>query len=424
MSNTPPAVTTYQGIGLEHAPFESPQLEDPYPFYARARKEEPVFYNPKLDLWYVSRYEDVATVLKDTARFTSAGAHQANFELPPAVREILQQGYYPPTPTLVDNDPPSHTRVRRYTSKAFTAASMAQLEPRIRQLANELIDGFIHEGRVDLIGRFAYPLPARVILGIVGVPPEDVDRIRQWSEDWAALLFVPMPVERQLECARSMVAYQRYMTELIEQRRREPCNDLTSDLVKATLEDGALSVPELVHVLNLVLTAAHLTTTNLIANCLYLLLTHPEQWAAVQKEPRLIPNAIEETLRYEAPLLGNIRTTSETVQLGGATLPKGSRLIVLFASGNRDESVIPQAERFNIQREDTATHFAFGRGIHFCIGAVLARLEGQIALEVLLQRLPGLRLARGQVLKYAPSLVHRGFQQLELEWNPQRPASV
>jgi cytochrome P450 len=175
-------------------------------------------------------------------------------------------------------------------------------------------------------------------------------------------------------------------------------------------------------VLNLVLTAAHLTTTNLIANCLYLLLTHPEQWAAVQKEPRLISSAIEETLRYEAPPLGNIRTTSETVQLGGATLPKGSRLIVLFASGNRDESVIPEAERFNIQRESAPTHFAFGRGIHFCMGAVLARIEGPIALEQPIERLPGLRLEREQVLKYAPSLVHRGFQQLKLEWEPQRPA--
>lgn len=424
MSNTPhPRVNTYQGIGLEHAPFESPQLENPYPFYARARREEPVFYNPKLDLWYVSRYEDVATVLKDAARFSSAGAQDPNFELPLSVREILQQGY-PPTPSLVNNDPPSHTRVRRYTSKAFTAASMAQLEPRIRQLTNELIDGFIHEGRVDLIGRFSYPLPTRVILGIVGVPAEDADQIRQWSEDWSALFFAPMPVERQLECARSVIAYQRYMTELIEQRRRQPCNDLTSDMVKTALEDGSLSVAELVHVLNLVLTAGHLTTTNLIANCMYLLLTHPEQWAAVQKEPRLIPSAIEETLRYESPLLGNIRTTTETVELGGATLPKGSRLIVLFASGNRDESVIPEAERFNIQREGSPTHFAFGRGIHFCIGAALARLEGQIALEQLIKRLPGLRLAREQVLKYAPSLVHRGFQQLELEWEPQRPAAA
>ena len=409
----------YQGLGLEHTPFQSPQLENPYAFYARARKQEPVFYNPTLGLWYVSRFEDVATVLKDTERFSSAGAHHSQFELPPEVLDILKQGYYPPAPTLVDNDPPSHTRTRRYVSKAFSMSETGLLEPRIRALTDELIDGFVTQGRVDLIERFAYPLPARVILGIVGIPPEDVDRIRQWSEDWAALLFVQMPVERQLACARGMVAYHQYMTEFIEQRRQHPRDDLTSDILRAMKEEDAppLSTEELVHVLNLVLTAAHLTTTNLIANCLYLLLTHPEQWELVRKEPWRLPAALEETLRYEAPLLGNIRTTTETVGLGGATLPKGARLLVLFASANRDETRFPDADRFDILRPLSGNHFAFGRGTHFCIGAMLARLEGKIALERLIQRLPGLRLVPDQPLAYQPSLVHRGFQRLELTWD-------
>ncbi|MFP2929816.1 cytochrome P450 [Pyxidicoccus sp. 3LG] len=409
MSTPPPAFSSR---------FEPRYVEDPYPLYARLRQEAPVQFSEELHLWVVSRYEDVKTVLLNPGDFLSANAFRNPVPPAPEVLAVLAEGH-PQVPALVDDDPPNHTRMRVIVTKALAPHRVSAMEPRVRAIATELVDTFARDGRADLVEKLAYPLPARVIGAILGLPDSDLERLKAWTEDLATLSAGNAPVPRQVECARGLVAVQKYLAGHIAERRLAPRDDLISALIEARYEDTPpLSDVELISLLSMLHFAGHETTANLLGNTLMMLLKEPERLHALRKDPSLIPAAIEEALRLDSPVQGMMRTTRRTVMLGGVELPEGARLLILYASANRDAAAFHEPDRADPHRTDVGRHLGFGLGIHYCIGAPLARMEVRTALELLLERLPGLRLAPRDAVVYLPNFLHRGPRQLRVEWDP------
>ncbi|KFE63179.1 cytochrome P450 [Hyalangium minutum] len=404
-------------ITQQFNPMAPEQLEDPYPLYARMRRELPVFHSSMFDLWVVSRYSDIAEVEKDPSRFSSAGALDARSEPHPEVLRVLQQGYAKFV-SLVQSDPPDHTRTRAVFGKALSAHRIAAMEPEIRATADALIDGFIQEGRADLIQQFAYALPGYLICDLLGVPRSDMEQLKRWSDEKTLLMSATAPLEQQVQAAHGFIAMQRYFIEKLEERSKSPREDLLTLLVPQSMGGSApLSHQEAVCNAMDLMAAGHETTTGLIGNGMGLLFRHPEQFQALRVAPELLPNAIEEMLRMEAPIVGFFRTVTTDTQLGGVSIPKGARLFILYASGNRDETQFSEPERFDIHRADAKKHLAFGKGIHFCVGAPLAKLEGRIAFEHLLRRLPNLRLHTDEAIVRRPYFMLRGFEHLPITWD-------
>lgn len=415
-----PANAPCPHFAAEYDPLSPEHAADPYPAYAHARQECPVFYSPVMRAWIVTRYEDVMTAARDTERFSSAEAIKSTEELPPEVQEVLKLGYLD-VPGLVNNDPPAHTRVRKLANKGFLPKRIATMESQVRDVTHGLIDRFADAGRTDLVRRFATPLPLLVITGILGVPQRDIGQIRRWAEDYRASEAPSVPLQERLKYAHSTVALRLYLASRIEERRARPEDDLISDLVGAEVDGEKLSTPEILSVVFQLLHGGHETTISLIGSMVHLLLRHPDQWRAVREDPSLAGRVVEETLRRECPVAGLMRTTTEEVELGGVTLPRGARLQLMFASANHDESHFSAPERFDIFREDGTAegkHLGFGKGRHACIGAPLARLEGRIALQALMERLPNLRLVPGQPPEYVLSTFSHGLARLAVEWDP------
>ena len=301
--------------------------------------------------------------------------------------------------------------------RGFLPAKISRQEGRIRQFATALIDGFIQEGRADLVERFASPLAVQVILGMVGVPQEDMAQVKQWSASLFGLVFAQIPPEAQPALARDVVEYRNYCTRLIEQRRRQPQEDLTSDLVHADAEGEALTMPSSSRSSGAPARRGPSTTTAQIALSVKNLLEHPERWRMLREDRTLIPKAVEECLRLEGVAPGLVRTALQEVEVGGVLLPKDARLLLLYSSANHDEAHFEAPERFDLQREGSA-HLSFGRGIHFCLGAGLARLELRIALEQLIERIPHMRLVPGQDYGYHQELlILRAIRHLQVEWS-------
>ncbi|MCK8499400.1 cytochrome P450 [Myxococcus fulvus] len=405
------------GLGSEYRPLDSPQLENPHPFLARARREAPVFFSPALGAWVVTRHADISAVVADTERFSSAESITVGAATtPPEVVAALMDGY-PLVPSLVDNDPPAHSRFRGLVSKAFTGRRLAEKEPFIRALVDELIDSFRNEGKADLFLRFAHPLSASIIAEILGIPRADIHRFRRWSDELTTVLAAHGPVEHQVACARGVVEFQRYLAQALEERKTAPREDLLSDIVTGSRElTPPMSMAELVSMLMQVHFAGHETTAGLIVGAVELLLEHPEQLQALREDPALIAGAVEEAVRMTAPVHAMFRTALEPVELGGVPIPKGAHIRIVYASANRDEARFHEPERFDVRRPDVKKHLAFGQGLHFCIGAPLARLEARLALEALLRSLPGLRLVPGQTPGFLKSVTVRRHESLEVAW--------
>jgi cytochrome P450 len=406
-------------LGALFNPFAPDQLEDPFPLYAQARREEPVFYSPHLDTWVITRYADLCAVTRDPVSFSSVGALEAKPNLPAEVSAILSTGHLEFL-SLVQSDPPDHTRIRNVFNKALSSQRVAALEPKIRELAGALLDAFVEDGHADFVTQFAFPLAGCVISDLLGVPRSDIKQIKQWSNDKQVLLAASGPVERLVESAHGFVALQRYFHEHLASRGRAPRDDLLTLLVPAELGGAApLSVQEAVCNAIDLLAAGHETTADLLGNGLSLLMANPDQMAALRADRSLLTNAIEEMLRMEAPVRGLFRTATTTVELGGVTLPKGARLFALYAAGNRDEAQFPDADRFDIRRQDASTHLSFSKGIHYCVGNILARLEGRIGFELVLERLPNVRRDAKRPSERRPYLILRGYEHLPVEWDVQ-----
>ncbi len=400
-------------IGEEYQPFVNPQLSNPYLFYDFARKEEPIFYSSALNGYVVTRYDDILAILKDPAKYSSKDNLQPIGEYTKETIDVLRTGF-PFVSDLVNSDGSRHKFLKEPLLKVFAPARIAAMEESVSAIANRLVDNFIKDGQADILGQFAFPMPLEVILNLYGVPLAGMTDIKIWCNDMAELFSAPLTPQRQVECARSFVSLQYKVADLIEQRKQSPQNDLISDI-----QDSDLTMPDMVMVLSGLIFAGHKTTSHLIGNALKILLDKRDLWQTICENPSIIPGVVEEALRYDAPVPAVYRTTTGVVEIGGATLPKDTKLFLMYGSANRDESQYENAENFDIQRfqKTTSNHLAFGHGMHRCIGSKLALTEARIALEVLSSRLPNLKLQPNQEFTYIPTLRSRGCTNLHVEWD-------
>ena len=382
-----------------YSPFLAEVKEDPYPYYAWLRREHPVYYNERTGFWTVSRYADVVAVLRNYTDFSSA-------------QGIGPEKWYH-NPMMIMQDPPVHTRLRSLVSKAFTPRMIAQNEPRVQQIVDELLDAVIDKGSFDLVQDLAYPLPVIVIAEMLGVEPQRRDDFKRWSDDSIHSLAGAAHASDAASLQQSMMEFGAYFYQIVEQRRASRRNDLVSALVAAQEERDALTTNEIMAFCLLLLVAGNETTTNLIANGGKALMESPDQAQKLRANPGLIPSAVEEALRYDAPIQGFFRTTVRDVTLGGTTIPAGEKVFVLYGSANRDEGQFPGADRFDIERSPN-NHVAFGLGIHFCLGAPLARLEARIALETILRRMKHIRPDPSSPIERVDNPLLRGLRRYRL----------
>ena len=394
------------------------QVETPYTFYAQVRQEEPITFSPHLNVYLVSRYDDIRSVLSQPDLFLSrdALALRSLMEFSPETLAELRKGY-PPAPPTVATDGARHTKMREPLQKALTPTRVRAMEPFVSEIATRLIDRFISDGQAEIISQFASLLPLEVIFTLLGIPQQDLAMVKQQCDASQMLFTLPLSPEQQVACARQFVALQHYYAGLIEERRKHPGSDLISDLIRyGTAGEDPMSDVDLLNQIYGVVIAGHETTTHLIGSGLVLLLEEPTRWQALYEHPEHIPLAIEEILRLWGPVQGFIRTATQEVTVGGVTMPPGTRLLLLYASGSRDESRFPQACDFEMQRQPNP-HLGFGHGIHFCVGAPLARLEGRIAFEILTQRIPKMRLRPNQQFAYGSNFATYGYKHIYTQWD-------
>ena len=392
----------------------NPQFKaNPYPFYARLRAEAPIWRTTLPDkrvAWLVTRYEDVAGVLRDD----TFAKDRLNAMDPEQLRKTpWVPGFLKPLErNMLDLDDPDHARLRALVSKAFTPCLIERLRGRIETLSEELLDVMEHKGGAELVGDYALPIPATVIAELLGVPAEDRRKFHRWS---GKLVSVSSGRD-MLRALPSALAFTRYLRKIIERRRAEPGDDLLTALVRAEEAGDKLSEDEVPAMAFLLLVAGHETTVNLIASGALALLEHPEQAEALSSDPSLTKPAVEELLRYTSPVeLATERYAREDVEIAGTTIPRGELVLAVLGSANHDEREFEDPDVLNLTR-DPNRHLAFGRGgVHHCLGAPLARMEGQIAISALLRRFPHARLAVApETLRWRRGLFLRGLHMLPL----------
>ncbi len=389
---------------------------NPYPAYAQLRSDAPVHRVALPNgqgMWLVTRYEDVSAVLRDE-RFVkdwrNAMTPEQLAQMPP-IPEVMR----PLSKNMLDTDPPDHERLRALVSKAFTPRLIERMRPRVQAIADALLDAVWDKGEMDLIDDYAFPLPIIVIAELLGVPAEDRNEFREWSDAAVSGDATQEYVEKIL--LPHMQAFTGYLRAMFEEKRENPKDDLISALVRAEEAGVKLSEDELLAMVFLLLVAGHETTVNLIGNGVLALLRHPDQLQKLKDDPSLIKPAIEELLRYDGPVeTSTERFAREDVRIGGTVISKGEMVTVVIASADHDPERFPDPDALDITRADNK-HLAFGKGIHFCLGAPLARMEGQIAIGTLLRRMPELRLADPPgSLTWRPGLVLRGLKGLPVEF--------
>jgi cytochrome P450 len=389
---------------------------DPYPTYTRLRSSAPVYRAALPDgrgVWLITRYEDVLAVLKDQ-RFVKdwrgALTPEQLAQVPP-IPEVMK----PLSQNMLDTDPPDHERLRALVSKAFTPRLIERLRPRVQAISDGLLDAVQDRGEMDLIDDYAFPLPITVIAELLGVPAEDRNNFREWSD--AAVSGNASQEYMEEILIPHMQAFTDYLRALFEEKRANPGDDLVSGLVRAEEAGDRLSEDELLGMVFLLLVAGHETTVNLIGNGVLALLQHPDQLRKLKEDPSLIKPAIEELLRYDGPVeTSTERFAREDVEIGDQVIPRGEMVLVVLAAADHDPERFSGPDELDITRTDNR-HLAFGKGIHHCLGAPLARMEGQIAISTLLRRMPNLRLKGSpESLSWRPGMILRGLRGLPVEF--------
>ena len=410
------------GAAASFDPFADEYLRDPYAYWDGVREAEPIFFSSALGYWVVSRYDDVRQVFRDPA-FSAAVSITPLKDLCPAAVEELVKAEMVLGPSLVNEDPPMHTQRRMHIRDALVHPRRIEaVLPRIRELANLYIDGFVRRGHADLVADFAWEIPALVAFALMGVPNEDVERAKEYSGRLALFTWGYPSEDEQQQLAAGMGQYWTYAREHVARRLENPTDDYISELIRAWRTPGNEDLFDenyLVTTMMNFLFAGHETTTNATANGLRALLEHRDQWEALCADPALAVGAVEESLRFSSSVIAWRREAIQDTTVRGTPIPAGSRVLVMTGPANHDPDVFAEPERFDIARSNAQRHLAFGFGRHLCLGATLARIEMRIFLEELARRLPHMHLVEDQDFVYSANTSFRGPEHLHVQWNPQ-----
>lgn len=407
-------------------PFDTSYIHDPFPTIERVHSTDPVFFYEPLAMWIVSKFDHVKGVLKDSDTFSS---HVFGFLAPPEdladeVRAFTDHEL------LLGMDRPEHPALRQPLASVFTHKLVTDFEPVIREQANGLIDGFIAEGRCELMSQYSYPLALSTIIKIFGVPEKDAQLFRTWSDDFMTMLSVqhspgeepptahPMPAAEVREHWTSLLDAKAYFTNYVSTLRREPGQDIFSALLALKDADGNPQVSDATAIVNIpnLIAAGHDTTANMISQTLILLNDNPDQRERLKQDPSLLPNAIEEALRVRGSALGLLRRTTKEVVIGGKVIPAKSIVYAMINGAGMDAERFADPGRYDVTRANADQHLAFGFGRHSCIGSQLARLQARIAVSVFLERIPNFRVSINKPITYAPGLPLRFTTNVAMEW--------
>ena len=407
-------------------PFDPSTQQCPFPHYAQMREEAPVHPVPGLGVHLVTKHDLVMQVLRDPQTYSSMFGG-AGMPLSSADREkfaeVMAAGY-PRVPTMLTADQPDHTRYRRLVARAFHPKVIAEMEPVIRQITVELIESWIDKGRIEFVKEFGVPLPVRVIAKALNVPDDRLADFKRWSDDSIAGIGTNITLEQRLQAEYGVNEFQHYFAEQIELRRTNPQDDILTNLLNASIDDDdpevtdkrQLDMPEMLSIIQQLLVAGNETTTKSLTEMVRLLAENPEEWAALKADPSRAEKVFEETLRLSTPTQGMWRILTKDAELGGVQLTKGQRIIIVFASANRDEALYDNPDDFIPMRDHLRDNLAFGKGIHFCLGANLSRLEGKVAAEELSKRIDTITLSESNKYQYFPSFMLRGLTDLDIEF--------
>jgi cytochrome P450 len=389
-------------------------VQDPFPLYAWMRDHDPLHWSESLGAWVVTRYADVVAIFDRPETFSSDRFRKIDQRYASqraavrAVSEVLGQW-------LVFRDPPDHDRLRGLLQSSFTPKQLASSRERIQRTVDAMLDRVIARGAMDFIRDLAFPLPATVIAGLIGAPEEDLDRIKTWSDRLAAYLGGAVDERDNFaEASAGVAGLVDYFRTLLQERTRDPRDDLMTLMLRAEHEGDHLIHDEVVANCILLLFAGHETTTNLLGNGLFHLLRHPAQAALLRADPSLLHAAVEELLRYDGPVPATVKVATEDLPWHGRTIRRGDMVIPLMASANRDPRQFPEPDTLDVRRV-ADRHVAFAAGIHYCLGAWLARLEARVVLDTMLRRLPDLALASAEP-RWKPMIFLRGLEALPLTW--------
>jgi cytochrome P450 len=398
-------------------PFDSQFMTHPDSVLRSARESAPIFMSPILGSWIITRYNDIAAVLRDPDRFSSKEILSITELLAPEVLEIFGD-YIPMEGTLTGVDPPNHTRLRSVLEAKFSASGVASLEPMVRDVCEDLFKKLEGRHSADLLAELAYPLPLTVVSRLLGIPRKAMMPLRKAVEEWSELsmaLLTGVPLEEQMKMATHILEMHQLVARLIEEHYERPQNDLLGVIAQAR-DDKGLTRHEMLSLVPGLFLAGHEAPANVFTNLIWRLLSEPNRWEALLEDPDLWQRYFDEALRCDPAVMGMWRIATEDTEFLGQSIAAGEKLFLVYLSGNRDDSLYSEPDEFSIERGRIAPHLAFGRGIHHCIGAPLARIEARVVLEMLTERMPNLRLAEGFTPTFKPHPFLRGMAELPVVW--------
>ena len=415
-----PARSKPSGCPIDHdfTTFDDDYLTNPYPDLARVREEHPIFYSEKLGFLVVTRMQDLLEIFGNHEVYSSENVQDPVFPVCERAAEILAAEDFNPVAVMSNKQQPDHSRIKKYTMRGFSARRMKMLEPYVKKRSHELVDAMMANGtQAEFVSSFGHPLPGQTIFRFIGFPEADDEKLISWTSNRLAFTWGNPDDEEQADIASKMLRYWRYCREFVAKRKTERADDLTSELLDAhDANPEELAYREVESIIYGLSFAGHEIVSNYMSNSLLCLLPRRDDWDAIRADASLIPNALEEVLRFESPQTSWRRVTNVDTEVAGIKVPAGTQVFLSLGAANHEPELFPSPEKFDIHRDNAKKHISFGYGIHFCLGARLARLEGEIAIQTLSERLPDLRLVDGQNLSYSPNITFRGPEQLFVEW--------
>ncbi|NNE94579.1 MAG: cytochrome P450 [Acidimicrobiales bacterium] len=402
------------------SPFSEEYVADPYADLEPRREQTPVFYSEALQMVVVTRMDDIVDVFTNPDTFSSENVQDPVFPLSPETVDVLSAPDFNPVAVMSNRQEPDHKRIRQYTKRGFSNRRMKVLEPYIRQRSHELIDAMIAAGSpADFAAGFAAPLPGDTVFRFIGFPEKDDDQLRAWCGDRLAFSWGKPSPEEQVDIANKMLSYWRYCREFTAGKAADLGDDFASELLTDHNENPEdLSYREVESIIYGLSFAGHEPVTLLLLNSLLCFLPRRDVWAELEADPELIPGALEEVIRYESPQIGWRRIANHDTSIGGVDIPKGTRIMLALGAANHQPDIFEEPTVFDIHRPNSRNNISFGKGIHYCLGAKFARFEAKVAMEVLVQRMPSLRMAAGQEeLERIANISFRGPTSLIVEWD-------